>query len=62
MHNNRFTHMPKIDDDLDELKALRAAIRLSQAESRARMQREAVKGSVWAFVGFVFCLALLVML
>lgn len=59
MNNNRFTHMPQVDADLDELRALRAAIRLSQAEARARMHREAVKGSVWAFVGFAFCLALL---
>lgn len=50
-----------IETDLDEIKAIKAARNIARRESQARMKREAVKGSIWAFVGFVFCLALLVM-
>lgn len=50
-----------IETDLDEIKAINAARNIARRESQARMKREAVKGSVWAFVGFVFCLAVLIL-
>ncbi len=50
-----------IETDLDEIKAINAARNIARRESQARMQREAIKNGFWLVVGFVFCLALLVM-
>lgn len=57
--NTRKYFVAGIETDLDEIKAINAARNIARRETQARMQREAVKGSVWAFVGFAFCLALL---